>query len=65
MTCWSQGRWSGTHQGDFYGMAPTGKKVSWTGCAIFRFRDDQVIARWQEFDALGLMAQISPTPAAA
>ena len=54
------GTLSGTHKGDFYGMAATGNKVSWTGCAIFRFRGPQVIARWQEFDALGLMAQIQP-----
>ena len=54
------GKLSGTHEGDFYGMAATGNKVSWTGCAIFRFRGPQVIARWQEFDALGLMAQIQP-----
>ena len=54
------GTLSGTHKGDFYGMAATGNKVSWTGCAIFRFRGPQVNARWQEFDALGLMAQIQP-----
>lgn len=54
------GTLSGTHKGDFYGMAATGNKVAWTGCAIFRFRGPQVIARWQEFDALGLMAQIQP-----
>ncbi len=55
------GTLSGTHKGDFYGMAATGNKVSWTGCAIFRFRGTQVIARWQEFDALGLMAQVQPS----
>ena len=27
------GTLSGTHKGDFYGMAATGNKVSWTGCA--------------------------------
>lgn len=59
------GTLSGTHKGDFYGVAPTGNKVVWTGGAIFRFRGDQVIARWQEFDALGLMAQIQPAPAPA
>lgn len=59
------GTLSGTHKGDFYGMAATGNKVSWTGCAIFRFRGSQVIARWQEFDALGLMAQIQPPAAGA
>jgi predicted ester cyclase len=52
------GTLSGTHKGDFYGIPATGNKVKWTGCAIFRFRGDQVVARWQEFDALGLMAQI-------
>jgi len=56
------GTLSGTHKGDFYGVAPTGNKVSWTGCAIFRFRGPQVIARWQEFDALGLMGQIQTPP---
>ncbi len=54
------GTLSGTHKGDFYGIPATGHKVAWTGCAIFRFRGPQVIARWQEFDALGLMAQIRP-----
>jgi len=57
------GTLSGTHKGDLYGIPPTGKKVTWTGCAIFRFRGDQVVARWQEFDALGLMAQIQPAAA--
>jgi predicted ester cyclase len=51
---------SGTHEGDFFGIPASGRKVSWTGCAIYRFRGDQVIARWQELDALGLMAQIQP-----
>jgi len=59
------GTLSGTHQGDFYGIPASGKHVSWTGCAIFRFRGDQVIARYQEFDALGLMAQIQPPAAPA
>jgi predicted ester cyclase len=59
------GTLSGTHKGDFYGMPATGNKVSWTGCAIFRFRGSQVVARWQEFDALGLMAQIQPPAASA
>ncbi|OGO55114.1 MAG: hypothetical protein A2Z32_12305 [Chloroflexi bacterium RBG_16_69_14] len=56
------GTLSGTHKGDFYGIPASGKKVVWTGCAIFRFRGPQIIARWQEFDALGLMAQIQPPP---
>lgn len=54
------GTLSGTHKGEWYGIAPSGKKITWTGCAIFRFRGDQIIARWQEFDALAIMAQMSP-----
>ena len=58
------GTLSGTHAGEWYGIPPTNKKITWTGCAIFRFRGDQIIARWQEFDALAIMAQMTP-PAAA
>lgn len=54
------GTLSGTHKGEWYGIAPSGKKITWTGCAIFRFRGDQIIARWQEFDALAIMAQMAP-----
>ena len=59
------GTLSGTHKGEWYGIPPTNKKITWTGCAIFRFRGDQIIARWQEFDALAIMAQMQPPAAAA
>jgi predicted ester cyclase len=58
------GTLSGTHKGEWYGIPPTNKKIVWTGCAIFRFRGDQIVARWQEFDAMAIMAQMMP-PAAA
>jgi len=58
------GTLSGTHEGEFFGIPATGKHVSWTGCVIMRFRGDQVVARYQELDALGLMAQIQPPDAA-
>lgn len=59
------GTLSGTHKGDFYGIPPTGHRVSWTGCVILRFRGDQIFARYQEFDAMGLMAQMQPPAAPA
>ena len=59
------GTLSGTHKGEWYGIPPTNKKITWTGCAIFRFRGDQIIARWQEFDALAIMAQMQPPATAA
>ena len=54
---------SGTHQGDFFGLPATGKKVSWTGIVIYRFNDDgKIDGRWQEFDGLGLFQQLGLTP---
>jgi len=34
---------SGIHVGEFLGYAPTGKRVSWHGCALFTF-DGELIA---------------------
>jgi steroid delta-isomerase-like uncharacterized protein len=54
---------TGTHQGDFMGLAPTGKKLRWTGIAIYRFNDDGFIdGRWQEFDGIGLFTQLGMIP---
>lgn len=54
---------TGTHQGAFLGLEPTGKKLRWTGTAIYRFNDDGLIdGRWQEFDGLGLFTQLGLVP---
>lgn len=54
---------SGTHLGDLFGMPPTGKKVTWTGIAIYRFNDEgKIDGRWQEFDGLGLFTQLGMVP---
>ena len=36
-------RITGTHKGDFAGIAPTGKTVSWGGCNVSEFRNGRVI----------------------
>ncbi|MEP7294144.1 MAG: ester cyclase [Chloroflexota bacterium] len=55
---------SGTHEGNFMGLEPTGKKLEWTGVAIYRFNDAGMIdARWQEIDGLRLFAQLGLIPA--
>jgi steroid delta-isomerase-like uncharacterized protein len=38
-------RWTlrGTHQGEFMGMPPTGKQVSWTGIVIDRIKDGKFV----------------------
>jgi steroid delta-isomerase-like uncharacterized protein len=54
---------SGTHLGELLGMPPTGKKVTWTGIAVYRFNDEgKIDGRWQEFDGLGLFTQLGMTP---
>lgn len=58
----SRGTISGTHEGSFMGIPPTGKKVSWSGIIIYRLDDGMVIERWQDFDALGMLTQMGVVP---
>lgn len=56
---------SGTNTGDFMGMPATGKYVTWTGMAIYRFNDEgKIDGRWQEFDGLGMFTQLGLIPEA-
>jgi steroid delta-isomerase-like uncharacterized protein len=51
--------WSGTHQGDFLGIAATGRNVTVTGTTIHRCTSDGKIAEgWWQYDRLGLMEQL-------
>jgi len=52
-----------THLGDFNGIPPTGRKVSWTEQHLYRFRDGKIVEHWADVDIAGLMAQIgAPVP---
>ncbi len=54
---------SGTHRGQFFNYAPTGKRAEWTGIAIYRFNDDgQIDGRWQEFDGLKMFTDLGLNP---
>ena len=63
--CGVRGTLSGTHKGNFMGFAPpTGKRITWTGTAIFRFNENGLMdARWQEWDGLSVMQQMGVIPA--
>jgi len=56
---------TGTHQGAFMGVAPTGKQVTFTEMAILRVRAGKVVESWYESDMLGLMQQLGAIPAPA
>jgi predicted ester cyclase len=50
---------SGTHQGEFFGVAGTGKRIEMTGINIDRFDDSgKLIEEWAEYDLLGAMRQM-------
>jgi len=57
-------RWSftGTHQGELMGVAPTGKRVTASGMVIDRIVEGKIVEEWEEWDALGMMQQMGATP---
>lgn len=48
----------GTHQGEFLGIPPTGKRVKYDGMHIFSFADGQIKGHWNVLDLLTLMMQL-------
>jgi steroid delta-isomerase-like uncharacterized protein len=51
--------YTGTHQGELFGVAPTGKRVSYAGVAIFRIGAGRIAEGWVLGDVHGLMRQLS------
>jgi predicted ester cyclase len=54
-------RWraSGTHQGEFRGIAPTGNTITVPGIGIFRVsKEGKVVESWDNMDQLGIMRQL-------
>jgi steroid delta-isomerase-like uncharacterized protein len=49
---------SGTHQGEFLGTPPTGKRIEVRGLQIGRFENGQIVERWGSTDELGILQQI-------
>jgi steroid delta-isomerase-like uncharacterized protein len=54
--------WSGTHQGEIFGVPATGKRVSWTQTTTFRISDGQIREAWSNWDQWGLMQQLGVVP---
>ena len=50
--------WSGTHQGEIFGVPATNKPVNWTNMVTFRIADGKISEAWQNADQLGLMQQL-------
>ena len=52
----------GTHQGEFFGIPPTGKQVTVSGIHILRIAHGKLVEHWGNNDDLGLMQQIGVVP---
>lgn len=59
-------RWTltGTHEGPFFGIEPTGITAEWTGINIYRIECGQVAESWSEADGVSLRQQLMPQGAA-
>jgi steroid delta-isomerase-like uncharacterized protein len=55
--------WSGTQQGEFMGVPPTGKRMSIQVIDIVRFSDDKAVEHWGVMDSMGMMQQLGAIPA--
>ena len=49
---------TGTHQGEYMGLPPTGKSVTYNEIFIFRFVNGRVAETWGVADVLSLMKQL-------
>ena len=50
---------SGTHEGEFFGIPPTGNHVAFDVFDMLRIRDGKVVEHWNVVDMAGLMQQLS------
>ena len=53
---------TGTHQGEFQGIAPTGRSIEVRGVQIGRFENGQIVERWGSSDELGILRQLGAEP---
>ncbi len=52
----------GTQQGEFMGIAPTGRQVTVTGIAIHRISGGKIVENWLSMDMLGMLQQLGVVP---
>jgi predicted ester cyclase len=54
----------GTHKGEMFGIAPTGRTIEMTAIVIHRIAQGKLAEKWSNKDALGFLRQLGvlPTP---
>jgi steroid delta-isomerase-like uncharacterized protein len=54
---------SGIHQGEFFGVPGSGRRIEMTGIQIDRFDESgKLVEEWPEYDLLGAMRQMGAVP---
>jgi predicted ester cyclase len=48
----------GTHEGEFMGVAPTGRQVTFRGLSLNRLVDGKIVEAWIEMDLEDILGQI-------
>jgi predicted ester cyclase len=54
--------WTGTHKGDYSGIAPTGKRITGSGMFVNRFEGAKVVETWGESNPLLMYQQMGVAP---
>jgi predicted ester cyclase len=50
--------YEGVHEAVYYGIAPTGRKLRFTSCDIFRIAGGKIVEHWGMGDIAGVLAQL-------
>lgn len=58
----SRGTFTATHQGEFMGIAPTGKQIKLNFIEILGVAAGRITERWEIVDQMGLMQQLGVLP---
>ena len=53
---------TGTHQGEYMGLAPTGRSITYNEIFIFRFADGRITETWGVVDVLSQLRQLGAVP---
>jgi predicted ester cyclase len=56
---------TGTHQGEYMGLPPTGKSVTYNEIFIVRFANGRIAETWGVVDVLSQMRQLGAIPGGA
>jgi len=54
--------WRGTHQGEYLGIAATGKQVTETLTRFYRIVEGRIVEMWGDENVFGLLQQLGAVP---